>query len=320
MNPSESEPCQPGASGLQVELSAKSSRRFGPIWLVPLFVLLVGSLSLFAWWPNSSPTLSPAPSATPAQSPSTQPKITWSEHRVDVILSPGETATKHLTFTSSLGVQNVLVETVPQLAPFVSVQPHGFANVPAGQPQSIQLQFSIPASATLGTYDGIVRVRLGSQTLAQTLKIDLDIWNAFVDFGLGLQLKYPPNWQASPTATGVSFSSIGRQQVIDNSDENDTPPEIGVVVLPNPHSLSVSDFASDYQGGWYTAYAASVSSSVDDRAAIRFTDVGVTLGHAPCQAVFIQHDSFIVLVTLNDYCPADAEAVFDSLLNSIRFQ
>lgn len=316
----ESESSPPRASGLQVELGAKPRFRLRAIWLVASLLLLAAvafSVTLVARPPTASPNPH-LPTATSLQ-PKGQPRITWSENQIEVILSPGESLSRDLAFTSTLDVQNIVIEPVPTLAPFVSIQSNSFASVPAGQQQSVTMTFSIPPGATLGTYDGTVHIRLGSQTLPQTLKISLNIWNAFVDFGLGLQLKYPPNWQASTSAMGVSLSTNDRQQIIDNSDENDTPPEIGVVVLPNPSSVSVDDFASDYQRGWYGTYAASFPLSVDGRAAIRFTDVNVALGHAPCQAVFIQHDSSVVLVTLNDYCPNEAAAVFDAVLTSIRF-
>lgn len=125
------------------------------------------------------------------------PEITWSENSVEVILSPGESTSKDLTFTSNVALQNIIVESVPPIAAFVSVQPNDFAIVPAGQLQSVHLTFSIPANATLGAYDGTVHVRLGSQTLPQTLEVSVLAWKNFADPTLGISFKFPLNLAAS---------------------------------------------------------------------------------------------------------------------------
>src|SRR5437867_10459188 len=56
---------------------------------------------------SAEPT--PLPETTPQRtpSPSTQAKITWSPTSVEVVLSPGETTTRTITFTSSLALHNV---------------------------------------------------------------------------------------------------------------------------------------------------------------------------------------------------------------------
>ncbi len=62
--------------------------------------------------PSPAPP-SPAPTPSPLQSPSVQPKITWSPTSSELILSPGESATRMATFTSDQPLQNVKLEPAP---------------------------------------------------------------------------------------------------------------------------------------------------------------------------------------------------------------
>src|ERR1700680_3732437 len=182
MNTSESDSSQPAASRLQVELGAKPARRFKTLWLVLLLVLIaaVTGATLIGVSPSSfSPTPSPWPSAAPQTSSSTQARIAWSANPIEVILSPGETASRTLTFTSTRNLDEISVQVVPGLAGFVKVcvpandgetiqrvQPdcqNGLFGVKANKPQTVRLSFVVPSGTTLGTYEGTIHIRLGSQ-------------------------------------------------------------------------------------------------------------------------------------------------------------
>lgn len=314
MNPSDPNPSQLGPSGLQVELGAKPRFRLRAIWLVSLLAsLAVGSVTLVAWLPSSSPTLSPTPNATLVQSPSTQPKISWSQKQLELILSPGETATRSLTFTSDQSLQNIVIEPVPELAPFLSIQPNTFANVPAGQPQSVRFTFSIPATATLGTYDGTVHVRLGSQTLPQTLKIHLDLWGVLTS-PLGFQVRYPPQWLTVNETGGANLYKPESQTNL-NSPEHYTPPTISIHVFDNPSGISLSDFASAQDDGWYAGYGNVSSLTVGDREAIFFSDADAITSREPALAVFIVVGDRVVLV-VGEKASA---AIFSEVLDRLTF-
>jgi hypothetical protein len=129
------------------------------------------------------------------------PRITWSQEQLDVILSPGESLSKNVTFTSSLAIQNIVIEAVPEIAPFVTIQPASLGSVPSGQPQPVHLTFSIPPNASLGTFEGTVHVRWGNRTLPQTLKISLHVWHAFsspTTAALGYDFRFPPVLASRP--------------------------------------------------------------------------------------------------------------------------
>lgn len=319
MNTPESESSGPEPSGLQVELGAMSTRRFRAVWLVPLFVLLaVGSVTLFAWLPSSSPALSPMPSATLAQSPSTQPKITWSENQIEVILSPGESTSKDLTFTSDLNIQNIVIEPVPTLAPFVSVQPNSFADVPAGQPQSVRLLFSIPQGTALGTYDGTVHVRLGSQTLPQTLKIAVKVWVAIEDASLGIALKVPPDFLIEDSSEVGPGLSRGKFLHRPNS-----PSLISIHSYSNSGNLSLLDwFNSVLRGHEFTGGFGSPIDGVDKIEEISINGIsglqvtGVVFGYIEKRIFFARANQVVEVST--DFLegepePQDVAAILGTL-------
>jgi len=154
--------------------------------------------------------------------PSPQPKITWSEEQVEVILSPSENMFKDVTFTSTLDIKNIIIEAVPEIAGFVSIQPNSFASVPANQVQSVRLSFLIPQGAILGTYEGTVHVRVGSQTLPQTLKVTVDAWKSYENPELGVSFSYPP------TMTLESLSDAQGLNVYIHDANEEFPNGIGV--------------------------------------------------------------------------------------------
>jgi len=80
-------------------------------------VVLGSSLYLFAREPVPAAPFSPPPPSTS----STQAKIAWSTTSIEVILSPGESTAKDLTFSSSLGLTNFTIEAVPQIASYLTV-------------------------------------------------------------------------------------------------------------------------------------------------------------------------------------------------------
>lgn len=102
-------------------------------------------------------------------------KISWSEKQVSVEVSPGGGRSEQVTFTSDQNLSNVTIEAVPEIAGLVRVQPSAIGSVSAGQPQTVTLFFSAPASAPLGLRDGTIHLRSGSRTIPQPLKVLIDV-------------------------------------------------------------------------------------------------------------------------------------------------
>ena len=114
-------------------------------------------------------------SSVPFAVSAAQPKIKWSENHLSLQLSPGGGQVRQVTFTSDHNLQNVTIEPVPEIANLVSVQPNTIASVFADQAQTVSLFFSIPAGTSFGLHEGTIHVRIGSQTIPQTLKVSIDV-------------------------------------------------------------------------------------------------------------------------------------------------
>jgi uncharacterized membrane protein len=123
-------------------------------------------------------------------------------------LSPGESTSSDLTFTSSQNLTNVTLSVVPQIAPFVTVQPSSISSLAANQTQSVHLSIAIATTTAFGTYDGTLHLKRGTATFPQTVKVVVNVWQAFADTSLGLSIKYPPNWFAQQATEAVTFSNV----------------------------------------------------------------------------------------------------------------
>jgi len=179
MNTSESESSRREPSALQVEQGAESKSHLKAMWLVLLALVMAGSVTLVAWLSRSSPTpisiLLSSPTPELQGTSATVRPLTWSPDSIEVILVPGESASRSVSFASSRTLKNVTLEVVPAIAPFLSISPDELSQIPANTPQTIQVDFAIPNGTSLGSYDGTIHIRLGSQTLPQTLKISLTV-------------------------------------------------------------------------------------------------------------------------------------------------
>jgi hypothetical protein len=106
---------------------------------------------------------------------STQAKITWSQQQIGLTLLPGLGQVKSLTFSSTVNLQDAVIEPVPEIARFLTVQPNSFVGVLANQQQAVTINFSIPSNTAKGTYQGTIHIRDRSRTFPQTLKVRIEI-------------------------------------------------------------------------------------------------------------------------------------------------
>lgn len=146
--------------------------------------------------------LSPAP-------PSRQPKITWTPSQVQLVLSQGQSRTTTVTFSSDQALQDVTVEAVPEIAPWVTIDFQTFPIVPAGTPETLNLTFTAAPGASIGHYDGTIHLRDGTQTYPQTLKISLGIVNPL---GIGLTDLFQRNQlviRGTVTSVNSAFDQSG---------------------------------------------------------------------------------------------------------------
>jgi hypothetical protein len=179
-------------------------------------------------------------------SSSAQPKITWSQTGLELTLSPSESTTRDLTFSSSLAFTNAVLEAVPAIAGFVSLQPISFSTVPAGQPQAVHLSFAVPTGAALGTYDGTVRVTVGNRTLPQALKVTLNVWQRITEPASGVSFSLPP--RLAPTAAVVQLTARmadGRPLIdvaLPSPSDAAYISQFELILNPNPNDLGLTEW------------------------------------------------------------------------------
>src|SRR5258708_28638390 len=73
---------------------------------------------------------------------SARPKIVWTPSALSTILAPGQTTAADFSFTSSLPLQSVTIEAVPEIAGFLTITPATIVAAIPGQPQSIHIALS----------------------------------------------------------------------------------------------------------------------------------------------------------------------------------
>jgi hypothetical protein len=128
------------------------------------------------------------------------PRIAWSEPKVFITLSPGQSVARQLTFLSSEDLTNVQIRIVDGIAPFVSVADPVLPVVSANEATGVSLAFQIPDNADLGLYEGNLHLRQRSATLAHVLKIVVRVsYEEFAGQGTGVSFPVPHGSEVGTT-------------------------------------------------------------------------------------------------------------------------
>jgi hypothetical protein len=178
-----------------------------------------GAVCLQAQPDRGTPIASPLPSAAPI--------ITWSEKTLDNILSPGESASRSLTFTSSEPLKDIRIEVVPEIASFVTITPSTFAQVPANQPQTVRFDITVPATARFGDYEGTIQVRSGRRAVPETLRVSVRVWRHYAHPTDGFSLLFPPTLSMHEGPGGRVFFGLAT-----NESDGDAPAPIRIFLSP----------------------------------------------------------------------------------------
>jgi len=102
------------------------------------------------------------------------PTITWTPASISEEIGRGQSKPVVVSFTASESIENVEVQVVPELQPFVQLVPQTFARIAKGQSNTLQVLFSASASAPFTTFDGTLNLRKG-QTFAKPLPVRLTV-------------------------------------------------------------------------------------------------------------------------------------------------
>jgi len=218
-----------------------------------------------------------------------QPKIIWEPQSVTATISPGESKTIQVTFTSSEDVGDVVVRVVPELKPFVQVEPASFEEIEEGQTVNLSITFSAAQDASLGTFKGTIQLREDdeddddgddkdddpkkSRTFAKPLPVVVNVWQRFSDPRGQYSLLFPPDLllKEIPAESLAALSLISAE--LEPGDIG-YPGPIQLKLYENPNNLAVAAFFNgDIAPDLFSGSSEVVEILVDNRPAILFRGV-----------------------------------------------
>ena len=133
------------------------------------------------------------------------PRITWTRNKISETVSPQQTKSVFVSFTSSEKIYNVIVRIDPEVQPYLRIKPRMFSFIKARSVIHLTLTISAPVGAPFGTFNGTIQLKStgkSAKTYAKPLPITLNIWKSIEDPILPYLLKYPGNWTATVRDNG----------------------------------------------------------------------------------------------------------------------
>jgi len=124
--------------------------------------------------------------------------VVWSPKSIEQTIGLGGTKDLTVTFASSTSLKNVDLWVVPELQPFVSVEPKHFDTIEKNNPYQVKVRISVPQVTQAGVYNGTIHLRVGSKTYPQTLKMVVNV---------PIELR-DPNGSSSEIGVSVNMGKI----------------------------------------------------------------------------------------------------------------
>ena len=106
---------------------------------------------------------------------SNRPPICWSPTSVNRTAFPDSSFEVNVTFSSSINLESVDLQLVPEIAKFITVAPEHLATVGLGVTNYVHFTVDIPTGTLPGVYEGTLHVRTGKRTVPDTLKIVVQV-------------------------------------------------------------------------------------------------------------------------------------------------
>jgi murein DD-endopeptidase MepM/ murein hydrolase activator NlpD len=104
------------------------------------------------------------------------PTVKWTPASVNETVVAGESKIVPVSFTASENISNVVVRVVPELQPYVQVNPSTFGRITKGQTINFNVTISAPANTPPGAVvDGTLQLRQTQSTVAKPLPVTLQI-------------------------------------------------------------------------------------------------------------------------------------------------
>lgn len=142
------------------------------------------------------------------------PPIRWEPHRLEVEIGSGILEPVEVTFHASQALDDLTVEVVPELEPFLSVQNPTIPTIERGGEHTVRLSPYIPPETPEGVYEGVLRLRRGRRTLARPLPVvvTVDYGGAVIAPGTRVLSREAAGKlvEVSPDGRILSFEGSGR--------------------------------------------------------------------------------------------------------------
>ncbi|MBK9682636.1 MAG: hypothetical protein IPO59_04890 [Betaproteobacteria bacterium] len=104
--------------------------------------------------------------------------VAWDRPHLDISVEAGAERHIGVAFTSMDDFDQLSLDVVPALAPYVTTKPVLLSSVQRGQPTPVWLRISVPDAVSPGVYEGTVKLSRGAKALASPLKIRLQVLSA----------------------------------------------------------------------------------------------------------------------------------------------
>jgi len=183
------------------------------------------------------------------------PKIKWTPTQVSETLSPNESKSVSVSFNSSENINNIAVWVVPELQPFLHVEPSAIPSVIAGATVTVTLIIAPAANAPLGTFDGTIHLKStgkSSKTFAKPLPITLQVGQLFQNEQSGYEIRlYYPNFEIGDLQSARPEFIQGDLFMIPND-----VPNLSISVYGNQAHLPIEE--------WYTTTLADKEYTFPD--------------------------------------------------------
>jgi len=256
---------------------------------------------------------------TPSPAPAI-PTISWTPSSITEMLVGGESKTLSIFFKSSEGTPGVIVRVVPELQPFIRVNPAMFPAVIKGETVRVDLTLSAPLAVAAGTFEGTIELnsrdgkeRAFANPLPVVLSIRARRSTQIVSNGVAVTFSYHPDWTLIGTGVKRLLYSPGSSATIAGGDLV-TPPDITIMLLPNTSGLQLQDFVRGYRNGWFADYKERFVTTIGSHDAVLVNDLTSEIPRVPELAAFIVVDPFVLLITGHQ----DSEVEFNNVLGSLQ--
>ena len=246
------------------------------------------------------------------------PGISWQPTSITETVVPGKTQVVRASFTASENMSNAVVRVDPALRSVVKLLPANLANVQQGQTVTLSIVFSSSPTALPGSFQGAIRLLIGSTTIVDSLPVTVSVvWPTFDGSkDLGITIDTPPAWYAASKQNAVAFSNVQETgDVSETTLQTESFFQVSVRPNDNPLRLPVAQWFSDSMRPLIADQLYSeMPLSIDGYDAVE-VDISAVGGRR--RYIYVARGTDVIEITFGLYAPKFIDAYL-AMLNSLR--